>query len=85
LVVNHTNPGELEISWHTDRPAQSIVNFGTTTQLGSGSNHNTGLLEKHKVVLRNLVPDQTYYFQALNTDLNGHISSSGILTVTMPM
>lgn len=85
LMVSHTSPGELEINWQTDRPAESKVQFGTTAQLGTDSPHNTDLLTAHGVVLRDLIPGSTYYLQALNKDANGHISGSGTLVVTMPM
>lgn len=85
LVVNHVSPGELEIKWQTDRPAESLVLFGATSQLGSGSDHNTGLLTEHNVVLRDLTPGETYHFQALNRDANGHISNSDTLVVSMPL
>lgn len=85
MTVNHTNPGELEINWRTDRPAESMVEYGTTGQLGSGSDLNTGLLHEHQVKLQGLTPGGRYHFQALNRDVEGNISSSGNLTVTVPM
>jgi hypothetical protein len=85
LAVYNKNPGELEINWVTDRPAESMVQYGVSTQYGTDSDLNAVLSESHQAVLRDLIPGDTYHFRALNRDAEGHVSSSGDLVITLPM
>jgi hypothetical protein len=64
------------VNWETDEPADSLVEYGLTRQLGSvESDHGFGLA--HTVVLRGLLPGQKYYFRARSSDLAGNGPASG--------
>jgi phosphodiesterase/alkaline phosphatase D-like protein len=59
------------IAWTTNVSAGTIVRFGTTaTTLDSGAAMPWGGYT-HRVTLRNLQPDTTYYFQAASPDVQG--------------
>ncbi|HDZ09598.1 hypothetical protein [Pseudohongiella sp.] len=85
LVVYHKNPDELEVNWVTDRPSESMVQYGLSAQYGTDSDLNAVLSENHLTVLRDLIPGETYHFRALNRDAEGRVSSSEDLVVTLPM
>jgi hypothetical protein len=55
------------ISWTTDEPADSVVNYGTTTALGS-TESDSSLVMNHEIMITDLLPDTTYYFEVQSTD-----------------
>jgi hypothetical protein len=63
------NSNELTsvITWATDEPADSVVNYGLTTALGSTESDST-LVTSHQIALSDLLPDTTYYFEVQSTD-----------------
>jgi phosphodiesterase/alkaline phosphatase D-like protein len=73
----------ITISWATNEPSTTVVNYGTTSALGSASPAQTALTDNHGVVLTGLQPSTTYYFQAQSTDANGNTGySPSIYTFT---
>jgi carbonic anhydrase len=55
------------IEWTTDEAANSVVNYGNTTTLGS-SEVDVSLVTSHSVVLTGLVRSTTYYYEVRSTD-----------------
>jgi hypothetical protein len=84
LTTVSNQSGELQIDWTTDKPAENMVQSGTSSAYDTNSAHNTTLQTSHRVTLRNLVPGTRYHFRALVRDASGHISSSGDMLYTMP-
>ncbi len=70
------------ISWSTDEPATSQVQYGTSASYGSTSTLNSALSRNHSVTLTGLTPGATYDYQALSTNSGGSPSSSPNLTFT---
>jgi len=67
----NTNDPTAIVTWITDEPADSVVNYGTTTALGS-SESDSALVLDHEIVLTDILPDQTYYFEVQSTDEAGN-------------
>ena len=68
------------ITWKTDQPATSQVNYGKTEEYGSTTQLDTNLSTSHSVALTGLDPNTTYYFKAISTDAAGNeITSKGEL------
>lgn len=57
------------ISWETDKPSDSQVNFGLNDNYGSNAQSND-LVTRHTVTLTGLTADKTYHFQISSTDAN---------------
>ena len=73
----------ITISWSTNVPSNTVVNYGTTNSLGSVSPLQSALSDNHGVVLTGLQPSTEYYFQAQSTDANGNTGySPAIYTFT---
>src|SRR3989344_3654149 len=63
----------LRISWQTDVPANSVVEYATRTQylVASSSNvypftsfmENSAYTTTHNITLQNLIPNEVYYYQ----------------------
>ncbi|KKT30877.1 MAG: hypothetical protein UX04_C0002G0175 [Microgenomates group bacterium GW2011_GWF2_45_18] len=69
---------QLIITWDTDEPATSQVEFGQ----GSGaaysqkSQYDGNITTNHTVILSGLTPSQVYHFRAISTDTAGNITNS---------
>jgi hypothetical protein len=76
---------QIIVSWNTDKPATSQVEFGE----GTGGNYSqktqeeTTLKQNHLVVISDLTPSKVYSIRALSRDKAGNIGkSSGNNTLT---
>ena len=69
------------IIWDTNRSASSLVEFGTTSTLGSWSSI-AGSVINHNVPLSGLSPGTQYYYRVISQDLLGQSATSSIYTFT---
>ncbi len=70
-VVESTTANSAVIAWTTNVSSGTVVQFGTDPDhLNSGSAMPWGGYT-HRVTLRNLQPDTTYYFRASSPDAQG--------------
>ena len=69
------------ITWTTDETATSVVNYGTTTSLGS-SETVSGYAISHSVELTGLSAETTYYYRVQSADTSGNTSTGSILSFT---
>lgn len=70
------------ISWSTERPSSSQVEFGTTPAYGSLSAFSSPLVTSHSLVLTGLVPGTTYDYATLSTSDTGQVDTSANFTFT---
>jgi hypothetical protein len=63
--------GSATITWTTDVPATSVVNYGETTALGLTASDST-LLSSHSIALSSLSQHTTYYYEVQSTDGEGN-------------
>ena len=73
VVVTGATPTGATVSWTTDEPANSLVEFGTTTEYGSTA-AQLAFVTSHSVVLPDLVADTLYHYRVRSTDRNGNAS-----------
>jgi hypothetical protein len=59
------------ISWTTDEPSSSEVQYGTTAAYGASAS-SSGSVVNHAVVLGDLTPLTTYHYRVLSTDACGN-------------
>jgi hypothetical protein len=78
VVVTDVTDTSATVSWQTDQPATSVVNYGTTTKLGLSA-QAAGLTTSHHVVLSNsIVKGATYYFAVSSALSTGASSTSSV-------
>jgi hypothetical protein len=70
------------ITWTTDQPSASQVQFGTTTDYGMLSAFNSSMVTSHSVTVNSLTPGAAYNFSALSTSATGQTGKSANLTLT---
>lgn len=63
------------VSWETDEPADSLVEYGTTAAYGL-SVRDGRLVRLHEIRLSGLLPATTYHFRVMSRDATGNGPSS---------
>ncbi len=73
------------VSWTTDQPSTTQVNYGPTSSYGSSSPLNGALVAFHSVTLSNLPPNTTYNYDVVSTNsTNGTTTSTNATFKTTP-
>ncbi len=72
------------ITWTTDEPAESLVEYGLTTSYGQSSTISSSLVTSHSVTLSGLSPSTLYYYRVTSVDdsLNSATSTMASFTTT---
>lgn len=71
VKVSNITDLNATISWVTDKPATSQVEYGTTSAYGSTTPLDEKLTTSHSVTLAGLKPNTTYHFKAKSKDASG--------------
>ncbi|HMC68595.1 MAG TPA: IPT/TIG domain-containing protein, partial [Mycobacteriales bacterium] len=74
------NPTTATVTWTTDIPADSQVEYGTTTAYGNKSPLNSTLVTSHSVKLSSLTRLTTYHYRVLSRASSRGLAASGDLT-----
>lgn len=80
LAVAAVGEDTVTITWVTDEPADTQLDYGTTTAYGMQSPLDARLLTSHSVTLTGLAPGTTYHCRARSRDAAGNLALSGNLT-----
>ncbi len=72
------------ITWTTDEPATSLVEYGTSPSYGLSSPLNSDFKTSHSVTLTGLTGSTAYNFRVISEDASGNSTSSADNTFTMP-
>jgi peroxiredoxin len=72
----------VTISWTTDQPGTSQVEYGATTSYGSSSTLDQKLATSHSSTLAGLKPATTYHFKVVSQDSSGSEAASQDQTFT---
>lgn len=70
------------VTWTTDQPSASQVEFGTTPAHGSLSAFSAALTTSHSVILTGLTAGTTYDYAALSANSTGQVGKSENFTFT---
>ena len=81
-VSNITSDGAT-ITWTTNQPSNSVVEYGTTTSYGS-SRSNSAQVTNHSITLTDLLPNTTYNYRVKSTNANGTATSTNYTFTTLP-
>jgi hypothetical protein len=70
------------LTWTTDEPSTSQVDYGLTMTYGASSTLNSSLVTAHSVVLTGLASATTYHFRVDSKDNSGNLGNSSDFTFT---
>jgi hypothetical protein len=76
ITTSKITTRDAAITWKTNVPATSQVEYGTTRNFGLLTGENTELTTDHYIQLFDLTPGATYYFRAISKTGLGKASSS---------
>jgi hypothetical protein len=79
VAVSGITASSAMITWTTDQPGDSLVEYGLTTAYGN-SVKDTILFTNHQIILTGLSLSTTYHFRVSSANANGFSSSSGDYT-----
>jgi len=71
VVVFNLTPKSATITWKTDIPSTSKVEYGITNAFGSTTNLDTIKTTDHSVTIYGLAPNTTYHFRTISSDDTG--------------
>src|SRR6266481_4558783 len=77
LVITNVQTGSVttassQVIWTTNVPANSSVDYGTTTAYGTSTPMDPGMVTSHQVTLSGLAAGTTYYYQVNSADSKGN-------------
>ena len=81
-VRTSPNPTTATVTWTTDVPADSQIQYGTTAAYGKASALNSTLVTSHSVKLSGLTRLTIYHYQVLSRNAAGTLAVSGDYTFT---
>lgn len=85
VTIGSITQNSATISWITNVPTSSKVEYGTTTNYGTNSLPTTLLTTNHSVMLSGLVAGTPYHARAIVTDAQGNTTmSQDIVFTTTP-
>jgi len=75
------------ITWITNEPSTSQVEYGETADYGAITSLQTELVTSHSVTLSNLNPDTTYHFRVKSKDVleNEAVSADRVFATAQPI
>ncbi len=82
VSVSGVTATSATVTWTTDQPATSLVNYGTTLGYGSASSPSATLVTSHSVTLTGLTPGTSYSFDVVSANSAGTATVSGNSTFT---
>ena len=82
VTTRGVTAGSATVTWTTDEPASSVVEYGTTTSYGSTTPLDLALVSRHGVGISGLAPSTTYHLRVRSRDTFGNERVGPDLTVT---
>src|SRR6267142_848649 len=82
LVITNVQTGSIttagsQVVWTTNIPANSSVDYGTTTAYGNSTPVDSAMVTSHQVTLSGLAAGTTYYYLVNSTDSKGNHGHGG--------
>lgn len=71
-VDSQPSTNSAVITWTTDEPATSQVEYGLNTDYGSLTDLDSNLVTSHSVTITGLVPETLYHYRVRSQDANGN-------------
>jgi hypothetical protein len=86
IAAQNVTGNNAQITWQTDEPADSQVEYGLTTSYGSLSPLDPAFVSSHAVALSNLLANTTYHYHVKSKDAANNLATSAdFLFTTLPL
>src|SRR5216684_1148065 len=82
LIITNVQTGSVttsssQVVWTTNVPANSSIDYGTTTAYGNSTPVDSAMVTSHQMTLSGLAAGTTYYYQVNSTDSKGNNGHGG--------
>ncbi|MEK7152438.1 MAG: LamG-like jellyroll fold domain-containing protein, partial [Patescibacteria group bacterium] len=84
VSASDPNQNGATITWATNEPSTSQVDYGLTTSYGDSTAVNSSLAISHTQVVAGLNENSTYHYRVRSTDAAGNTATSGDFTFNTP-
>jgi purine nucleosidase len=84
VAAGSITPTGATVTWTTDQPATSQIDWGVTDTYGSSSTLDSTLATSHSQVVSGLSPGQLYHYRVNSGNANGLLASSADATFQTP-
>jgi hypothetical protein len=74
----------VTVTWTTDQPSNSLINYGTTTAYGTSTTLDTNLVTSHSETITGLAAGTTYDFDVTSTTAQSLSTTSSNSTFSTP-
>lgn len=80
-VLSNVSSGNIgtdrvTVSWATDEPSDTQVEYGSTTAYGQFSTFNSSLVTSHNANILGLTPNTIYHYRVISKDASGNLVKS---------
>jgi len=82
VTAQNITSSSAQITWQTNEPADSQVEYGLTTSYGNTTPLNTSLVISHSVSLSGLSANTLYHYRVKSKDAAGNLATSNDFTFT---
>ncbi len=82
-VAATTGTSSATITWLTDEPSNTQVQYGTTTAYGSQTSLSTSMVTSHAAIISSLQAGILYHYRARSADVAGNVGYSADTTLTI--
>ena len=82
MAGSAVGPTQATITWTTNEPASTQVDYGATSAYGTSTTPNTALTTSHSQVLSGLTASTTYHYRVRSADASGNAATSPDATFT---
>jgi len=84
ITVSAITGSTATITWNTDEPSTSQIEYGLTTSYGSSTSLDTNLVTEHTQTITGLTSNTTYHFRVKSKDASNNeaVSEDNIFTTT---
>lgn len=82
VAASRVSSGGATISWATDKPSDSQVEYGTSTTYGRSTAVSTAMNTAHAQNLTGLAPNTIYHYRVKSKDSGGNLACSGDFSFT---
>ncbi len=76
LVASPAPGGTASVAWSTSEPADSRVDYGTSSNALTSSQVHPALVTAHMVTLTGLLPNTTYFYRVRSADASGNAATA---------
>src|ERR1700743_1713017 len=83
VQVSAATSSSVQLSWSTNEPATSAIDYGTTAAYGATTPVSSTMVTAHQMALTGLAQDTTYHFRVRSTNGTDSASSSDQTFSTM--